>query len=76
MDWALYKHKHRHLVENVFAYLKHFRAIATRYYQGMLAFTCCFMWLPVANVNRPWSINERRPFKPGASPGSTGATAT
>ncbi len=29
MDWCLYKY--RHLVENVFARLKHFRAIATRY---------------------------------------------
>ena len=42
MDWALYKHGH--LVENAFAQLKHFRAIATRYdklkrnYQAMLAF--------------------------------------
>ena len=51
MDWALYKH--RHLVENVFARLKHFRAIATRYdklkrnYQGMLALACSFIWLPL-----------------------------
>lgn len=29
MDWGLYKY--RHLVENVFARLKHFRSIATRY---------------------------------------------
>nr|VFK10663.1 MAG: Transposase DDE domain [Candidatus Kentron sp. H] len=29
MDWGLYKY--RHLVENLFARLKHFRAIATRY---------------------------------------------
>ena len=29
MDWCLYKY--RHLVENIFARLKHFRAIATRY---------------------------------------------
>jgi len=28
IDWCLYKY--RHLVENVFARLKHFRAIATR----------------------------------------------
>lgn len=41
MDWGLYKH--RHPVENVFARLKHFRAIATRYdklkrnYEGVLA---------------------------------------
>ena len=29
MDWCLYKY--RHLVENAFARLKHFRAVATRY---------------------------------------------
>jgi len=29
MDWGLYKY--RHLVENIFARLKHFRAVATRY---------------------------------------------
>ncbi len=29
MDWCLYKH--RHLVENAFARIKHFRAISTRY---------------------------------------------
>ncbi len=29
MDWCLYKY--RHLVENIFARLKHFRAIATRH---------------------------------------------
>ena len=51
MDWCLYKY--RHLVENVFARLKHFRAIATRYdklkrnYQGMLALACGFLWLPM-----------------------------
>jgi transposase len=49
MDWCLYKY--RHLVENVFARLKHFRAIATRYdklkrnYASMLAFACGFLWL-------------------------------
>ena len=41
IDWGLYKY--RHLVENVFARLKHFRSIATRYdklkrnYASMLA---------------------------------------
>jgi transposase len=30
MDWCLYKY--RHLVENAFARLKHFRSIATRYH--------------------------------------------
>jgi len=51
MDWGLYKY--RHLVENVFARLKHFRAIATRYdklkrnYASMVALACGFMWLPM-----------------------------
>ena len=51
MDWCLYKY--RHLVENLFARLKHFRAIATRYdklkrnYEGMLALACSFLWLPM-----------------------------
>jgi transposase len=51
MDWCLYKY--RHLVENVFARLKHFRAIATRYdklkrnYASMVAMACGIMWLPM-----------------------------
>lgn len=51
MDWGLYKY--RHLVENVFARLKHFRAIATRYdklkrnYASMLAMACSYIWLPM-----------------------------
>ena len=51
MDWGLYKY--RHLVENAFARLKHFRAIATRYdklkrnYENMLAMACGFIWLPM-----------------------------
>lgn len=51
MDWCLYKY--RHLVENVFARLKHFRAIATRYdklkrnYSSMVALACGFLWLPM-----------------------------
>jgi len=51
MDWSLYKY--RHLVENVFARLKHFRSIATRYdklkrnYASMVAMGCSFMWLPM-----------------------------
>ncbi len=45
MDWCLYKY--RHLVENAFARLKHFRAIATRYDKlkgncvSMVAMACC-----------------------------------
>ena len=41
------------LVENIFARLKHFRAIATRYdklkrnYASMLAMACSYIWLPM-----------------------------
>jgi transposase len=51
MDWGLYKY--RHLVENVFARLKHFRSIATRYdklkrnYASMLTLACGYLWLPM-----------------------------
>lgn len=51
MDWALYRY--RHLVENAFARLKHFRAVATRYdklkrnYQSTVAMACGFIWLPM-----------------------------
>ena len=51
IDWGLYKY--RHLVENVFAQLKQFRAIATRYdklkrnYASMLAMACSYIWLPM-----------------------------
>ncbi|QEH48243.1 transposase [Aggregatibacter actinomycetemcomitans] len=42
---------YRHLVENAFALLKQYRAIATRYdklarnYASSLAFTCCIRWV-------------------------------
>ena len=51
MDWCLYKW--RHLVENAFARIKHFRAIATRYdkllrnYASVLALAFSMMWLPI-----------------------------
>jgi len=51
MDWSLYKY--RHLVENLFARLKHFRAIATRYdklkrnFESVIALACAFLWLPM-----------------------------
>ena len=51
VDWCLYKY--RHLVENVFARLKHFRFIATRYeklkrnYESMVSLGCMIMWLPL-----------------------------
>lgn len=50
IDWCLYKY--RHLVENIFARLKHFRGIATRYdklkrnFEGMLTLACAYIWLP------------------------------
>ena len=51
IDWCLYKY--RHLVENVFARLKHYRGIATRYdklkinYESTLALACSMIWLPM-----------------------------
>ena len=51
IDWHLYKM--RHLVENQFARLKHYRAIATRYdklkrnFESMVAMACAFQWLPM-----------------------------
>lgn len=51
MDWYLYKL--RHLVENTFARLKHFRAVATRYdklkvhFRGFVILACCLIWLPL-----------------------------
>ena len=51
VDWSLYKY--RHLVENVFARLKHFRSIATRFeklkvnYAGMVCLGCVLIWLPM-----------------------------
>lgn len=51
MDWALYRY--RHLVENAFANLKRFRALATRYdklkrnYESIVAMACGLLWLPM-----------------------------
>ena len=51
IDWCLYKY--RHLVENAFARLKHFRSIATRYdklkihFESMLSLACAMIWLPM-----------------------------
>ena len=51
MDWCLYKY--RHLVENAFARIKHFRAISTRYdklarnYASMVSLALSIMWLPM-----------------------------
>lgn len=57
MDWGLYRY--RHLVENAFARIKHFRAVATRYdklernYAAMIALACVVMWLPMSKINSP-----------------------
>ncbi|CDG88435.1 IS5 family transposase [Xenorhabdus bovienii] len=51
IDKGLYRY--RHLVENAFARIKHFRAIATRYdklernYASMLALAFTLVWLPM-----------------------------
>lgn len=51
MDWGLYRY--RHLVENAFARLKQYRAVATRYdklkrnYESMIAMACGYLWLPM-----------------------------
>ena len=51
MDWCLYKF--RHLVENAFARIKNYRAIATRYdklarnYASTVALGFIMMWLPL-----------------------------
>jgi len=51
MDWYLYKI--RHLVENAFVRLKHYRAIATRYdklkrnYLSTVLLGCIMVWLPL-----------------------------
>ena len=44
-------YRHRHLIENLFARLKHFRGIATRFeklarnFKASLALACAFIWL-------------------------------
>ena len=49
MDWDLYKA--RHLVENAFAKLKNYRAVATRFnklkqsYENTVALACAYLWL-------------------------------
>ena len=51
MDWGLYRYLH--LVENIFARLKHYRAVASRYdklkrnYESVVAMACAFLWLPM-----------------------------
>ncbi|MEC5210894.1 transposase [Psychrobacter sp. PL15] len=60
MDWDLYKI--RHLVENAFAHLKRFRAVATRYdklkqsYENTVALAGAYIWLRSCMFNRPYSF--------------------
>jgi transposase len=50
-DLDKFIYKQRHQVENVFARLKHYRSIATRYdklkrnFEGMLYLACAYIWL-------------------------------
>ena len=49
----VYLYKLRHLVENMFARLKHFRAVATRFdklkrnFVSTVALACLYIWLPM-----------------------------
>ena len=51
MDWGLYRT--RHLVENAFARLKQYRAVASRFdklkqnYESVVAMACALLWLPM-----------------------------
>ena len=51
LDRGLYRN--RHLVENAFARLKHYQAVASRFdklkrnYESVVAMACAFLWLPM-----------------------------
>lgn len=51
MDWCLYKY--RHMVENAFCRIKHYRAVSTRYdklarnYASMVSLAFAMIWLPM-----------------------------
>lgn len=51
LDRGLYRN--RHLVENAFARLKHYRAVASRFdklkrnYESVVAMACAYLWLPM-----------------------------
>lgn len=53
-EFDAYLYKLRHLVENLFARLKHFRSIATRFdklarnFKSMLYIACMFIWLQIS----------------------------
>ncbi|WP_153014019.1 transposase, partial [Pseudomonas savastanoi] len=52
-DLDKWLYRNRHLVENAFARLKHFRAAASRFdklkrnYESVIAMACAFLWLPM-----------------------------
>ena len=76
IDWCLYKY--RHLVENVFARLKHFRAIATRYdklklnYVSMLAMIYSYICWSIMRFMQPMLklLDVKNGSKIGADSGS------
>lgn len=49
-----YLYKLRHIIENLFAHLKHFRSIATRYeklkrnYEAVMYLGCIMLWLKLS----------------------------
>ncbi len=49
-------YRNRHLVENLFARLKHFRSVATRFeklarnFKSILLFACTFIWLKLQAI--------------------------
>lgn len=51
MDLGLYKY--RHLVEHLFARIKYFRGLTTRFdtlkrdYVSVVAMACVFLWFPI-----------------------------
>lgn len=48
-------YKARHVIENLFARLKHFRSVATRFeklarnFKAVVVFACTFIWLKLQN---------------------------
>jgi len=52
-------YKSRHVIENLFARLKHFRSIATRFeklarnFKSVLLFACTFIWLKLQPTTGP-----------------------
>jgi len=52
-EFDKFLYRHRHLVENLFAKLKHFRALATRYdklarnYAAVVVIACMLIWLKI-----------------------------